>query len=176
MVDIWGQWYLGKAINNMRRASARLCRTIWYVHLHVFVPEISKQEYAASGSPYCSKSSYFFKISSCSFLYHFNFIYVGLGIWTPYRGVILDLESDQSIVSSLSYALLFGAGISSYDAKSPIHIGGHILGSGIWIFHVASLLISTVCEDSWLYTKVAVITKYHFQLPSSWNHDGSNCG
>ena len=52
-------------------------------------------------------------------------------IRAPHRGDILDLGSDESVVSNLSYALLFGANISSYDAQGPICLGGHILDMGI---------------------------------------------
>ena len=68
---------------------------------------------------------------SCSSLYHFNFIYVGLGIWAPDRRCILDLGSKQSTVSSLSYALMFYANISAYEAHGPICLGGRILDMSI---------------------------------------------
>ena len=54
-------------------------------------------------------------------------MYVGLGIWAPHREGIIDLGSDQSGVSSLSYALMFGAKISSYEAHGPVCLGGNIL-------------------------------------------------
>ena len=41
------------------------------------------------------------------------------------------MRFDQSIVSSTSYALMFGAGISSYKAQDPICFGGHILNMGV---------------------------------------------
>ena len=53
------------------------------------------------------------------------------------------LGSNQSIVSSLSYASMFGANISSYEAKGPtcICLDGHIW---IWVFQVKSLSNSSL--------------------------------
>ena len=70
------------------------CRKIWDVHLHASVPDISIRGYWASGSHYYRKSSHFWQIKLL-LSESFNFIYVGQAIWTPHRGGILDLGSDQ---------------------------------------------------------------------------------
>ena len=58
--------------------------------------------------------------SSCFSLCLFNFIYVELGIWAPHKGGILHFGSNQSVVSSLSYALMYDANFSPYDDRAII--------------------------------------------------------
>ena len=65
--------------------------------------------------------------SGCSSLYFFNLIYIGLGIWAPHRGGKLDLGSNKSIIGCLSYAFMFSASVSTYEAQGPVCFDGHIL-------------------------------------------------
>ena len=50
-----------------------------------------------------------------------------LSFYFPHRGGILDLGSNKSIIGCLSYAFMFSAYVSTYEAQGPICVDGHVL-------------------------------------------------